>query len=151
MNKTEQLVFEKSVPLAKELCCSIYDVEFLKEGKDFILRVFIDKPGGIFISDCEAVSHKISDMLDLEDPIKQSYCLEVSSPGVSRNLKRLEHYKAAVGSTIAVKLYKSVENQKTFKGPLLSADEENIALEINGRTVKIKYNEIAKANIHVEF
>ncbi len=92
-----QRVWELSEPLAKELNLSLWDVQFVKEGADWFLRVFIDKEGGVSIDDCVDMTHALSPVLDKEDPIPQEYMLEVSSPGLERKLTRPEHFAAFVG------------------------------------------------------
>ena len=99
-----QRVWELSEPLAKELNLSLWDVQFVKEGADWFLRVFIDKEGGVSIDDCEDMTHALSPVLDKEDPIPQEYMLEVSSPGLERKLTRPEHFAAFVGRPVRARL-----------------------------------------------
>ena len=97
-----QAVWQIAEPIARELGLEIWDIRFLKEGADWFLRIFIDKEGGIDISDCENMSRAIDKPLDEADPIEQSYCLEVSSPGVERDLVRPEHFERYKGADIKV-------------------------------------------------
>lgn len=101
---TVDIVWKLAQPIAAELGLTIWDVRFLKEGADWFLRIFIDKEGGIGIEDCEAMSRAINKPLDDLDPIEQSYCLEVSSPGIDRELVRDEHFQAFLGMPVKVKL-----------------------------------------------
>ncbi len=101
---------------------SLWDVRFVKEGADYFLRVFIDKEGGVGIDDCVNVSHAIDPILDEADPIDRSYCLEVCSPGINRELTRPEHFAAFIGKPVTVRLYRAVESAKEITGQLLSYD-----------------------------
>ena len=112
--KTEQLL----EPILKELQFELYDVEFVKEAGTFYLRAFIDKEDGITINDCETVSRKLSDLLDQKDFIPDSYILEVSSPGLGRQLKKEKHFEKSIGEEVELKLFKAIEKQKEFSGIL---------------------------------
>ncbi len=130
---TVSLVWELAEPIAEELGLSLWDVRFLKEGAVWYLRIFIDKPEGVTIDDCEAMSRAIDEPLDRLDPIEQNYCLEVSSPGIERELVRDEHFEAFLGAPVMVKLIRPNENGiREFKGTLLSHDKENITIMLEG-------------------
>lgn len=108
----------------------LWDIRFLKEGADWFLRVFIDSENGITIEDCEAVSRAIDAPLDEADPIEQSYCLEVSSPGIERELVREQHFYDFLGEDIMVRMIRPLENGlKEFKGQLLSADKSTFTIK----------------------
>ena len=116
-------VREMAEPLARELNLSIWDVQFVKEGADWFLRIFIDKDGGVGIDDCVDMTHAVSPVLDKEDPIPQEYLLEVSSPGLNRKLARPEHFQAYLGQPMRVKLIRPLENgQRVLEGELLRAE-----------------------------
>ena len=147
--KVEKLIKEKVETLGYEL----YDVQYVKEGKDYFLRIFIDKPEGIDLIDCEKVNDAITDMLDEADYIKEAYFLEVSSPGIERVLRKEKHFQDHIGEEIEVKLFKPIEGKKEYTGTLESFNEHelNIILEEmneknmaidrkNIAIVKIKYN-----------
>ena len=103
----------------------LWDVRFVKEGADWFLRVFIDREeDAVSIDDCVAVSRKLSDLLDQKDPIPQSYCLEVSSPGIERELVRPEHFAAFEGAAVVLHLYQAVDGSKEIGGILLGRDED---------------------------
>lgn len=126
--KVEGLIKEKVENIGYEL----YDVEYVKEGKNYFLRIFIDKPNGIDLNDCEKVNNEINDILDTADYIKEQYFLEVSSPGVERILRKDKHLKQNIGKGILIKLFKKDENEnKEYKGILKKYDKENIILEDN--------------------
>ena len=121
--KVESLIKEK----VQDLGYKLYDIQYSKEGKDYFLRIFIDKEDGIDLNDCEKVSNEINPLLDEKDFIKEMYFLEVSSPGVERILRKDEHLKDALGKEVEVKLFKPIEKQKEFIGILENYDEEKIA------------------------
>lgn len=108
---------------------SIYDIEYVKEGKDFYLRIYIDKATGIDLNDCEKVSNAISDMLDEADLIKEQYFLEVSSPGIERILRKDKHLSENIGKIVEVKLFKPIEKQKQYVGELIEFDAEKISIK----------------------
>ena len=138
--KVESLIKEK----VQELGYELYDVQYAKEGKDYFLRVFIDKEDGIDLNDCEKVSNEINPLLDEKDFIKEMYFLEVSSPGIERVLRKDEHLKDAIGKEIEVKLFKSIEKQKEFVGVLEDYNNEKIILGLEENEKKI---EIERKNI----
>ena len=120
-----QRVWELAEPLAKELGLSLWDVQFVKEGADWFLRVFIDKEEGVSIDDCVDMTHALSPVLDKEDPISQEYLLEVSSPGLERKLTRPEHFAAYVGRPVRARLIRPLESgERELCGVLLGVDEE---------------------------
>ncbi len=125
---TVNTVWEIAEPIAQSLGLEIWDVRFEKEGADWFLRIFIDKDGGVSIDDCVDMSHAIDKPLDEADPIEQSYCLEVSSPGLERDLKRDAHFEKSLGEKIMVKLIRPVDGQREFKGILESYDNGNFEL-----------------------
>lgn len=120
----------------------LYDVEYAKEGKNYFLRIFIDKPEGIDLQDCEKVNNAINDLLDEVDYIKEQYFLEVSSPGIERILRKDKHLEQNMGTEIYIKMFKKDENgQKEYQGILQGFNEEKIILEEN---VEIERKNIAQ-------
>lgn len=134
--KTEKLL----EPIAKANGVSIYDVEYVKEGSDYYLRAYIDKPGGVNIQDCENVSRALSDVLDVEDFIPDAYILEISSPGLGRTLKKDKHLRASIGQEVEIKLYQAIDKCKEFSGILESFDEDIVCIRNgdSGRTFERK-------------
>ena len=126
--KTEQLL----APIIEKYGVEIYDVEFVKEAGEWYLRVYIDKPDGVNILDCENVSRALSDVLDEEDYIDESYILEVSSPGLGRQLKKDKHFEKSIGEKIVLKTYKAIDKCKEFEGVLVSFDSDKIVMEQDG-------------------
>ena len=148
-NNIEQKVEILLKPKIKELGYELYDVQYVKEGKDYFLRVFIDNKSGIDLNDCEKISNEINPLLDENDFIKDAYFLEVSSPGIERVLRKDEHLKDAIGEEVEVNLFKPLENNKEFVGILKDFDDEKIILECeknveidrkNIALIKIKFN-----------
>ena len=124
-SKTEQLLS----PIAEKYGVEIYDVEYVKEGSDWYLRAYIDKPEGVNIVDCENVSRALSDALDVEDFIPDAYILEVSSPGLGRALKKDKHLAKSLGAEVEVKTYKPIDGQKEFVGILKAYDADMVTIE----------------------
>lgn len=147
VDKIEELV----KPIAEELNYELYYVEYIKENGEFYLRIYIDKPeGGVSLSDCEALSRRVSDMLDVEDPISDSYYLEVSSPGLNRGLYKDEHFKKFIGRDVFVKFTGSLSGQKNIKGVLKDVDDEFITVEGETGELKVPKSKIKSANLDGE-
>ncbi len=123
-SRTEQLL----TPIAEQNGVEIYDVEYVKEGSDWYLRAYIDKPGGVNISDCENVSRALSDALDAEDFIPDAYILEVSSPGLGRTLRKDRHLEKSLGMEVEIKTYKPVDGQKEYAGILKAYDRTTVTV-----------------------
>jgi ribosome maturation factor RimP len=142
-------------PILEPKNLELVDVEYVKEGKNWFLRVYIDKPGGVDITECGEVSEELSEKLDNTDPIKEAYFLEVSSPGVERPLKTQEDFKNNVNNNIFVKLYEPIEGEKEYEGILKSFDNDLLTIEYKVKTrkkeVELPYDKIAKARLAVMF
>lgn len=146
--KTEKLI----MPVIEQNAFELVDVEFVKEGSNWYLRLYVDKEGGITIDDCELVSRAMSDILDREDYIEESYILEVSSPGLGRPLKKEKDFLRSIGSEVEIRLYKPVEKQKEFKGILKSFDKENVLIETeDGGEKSFLRSEIALIRLAFDF
>lgn len=144
MAKIEERVESLIGPRIESLGYRLYDVEFVKEGKDFYLRVYIDKDSGISLEDCEAVSNGINEVLDEADYIKEQYFLEVSSPGVERVLKKDRHLKENIGNKVQVKLFKPLAGKKVFEGLLESFSDENICIKVESQILEIERSNIGQ-------
>ena len=139
-------------PVADELGYYIWDVEFVKEGADKHLRITIDNEDGITIEDCEKFHRAIDAPLDEADPIAESYILEVSSPGIERELKYPEHIEACEGWDVELKLYAPKNGTKVYRGVLVGyTDDGDIAVEIGEEKVTFKPDEIAKIATYYDF
>ena len=146
------VVREIVTPVADEMGFFIWDVEFVKEGADKYLRITLDNEEGININDCEAFHRAIDPLLDEADPISEAYILEVSSPGIERELKYPEHIDACEGWDVEVKLYAPKNGTKQYRGVLCGYDEDgNIAVDINGDKVAFKPEEVAKISTYFDF
>jgi len=121
----------------------LYDVYYVKEGKDYYLKIIIDKDGGIDLNDCEKVNNSINDLLDEADYIKEQYFLEVSSAGLERVLRKEKHFKSEIGNVVNVKLFKPLEKQKEIEGVLKEYNDNNIVIEVNGKDITIEKENIS--------
>lgn len=132
--RVENLITSK----VEELGYNLYDVQYAKEGKDYFLRIFIDKEEGIDLSDCEKVSDGINNLLDEADYIKEQYFLEVSSPGIERILRKEKHLKETIGKEIEIKMFKPIEGKKEYTGILEEFDDEKISVTQTENNEKIQ-------------
>lgn len=147
---TAEVVRRMVQPIAEENGVFVWDVRFVKEGADWYLRVFIDREdGGVSIDDCVNVSRKLSDLLDEKDPIPQSYCLEVSSPGIERELTRPEHFEMFIGAAVVVRLYQAIDGEKEFAGILQALTEDNkiVIVDIDDKELQFDRKEVATVHI----
>ena len=150
--KITELVAEVAAPVAQEQGCTLWDVEYVREAGQWYLRLYLDKDGGVDILDCEAVSRKVSDLLDQADPIEGSYTFEVSSAGAERPLKRPSDFERFLGSPVLVKTYKPKDGRKEFAGTLAGYDNGAVLLDMGGaEPVRFEKNEVALVRLRVEF
>jgi len=139
-------------PLADELGCWVWDVEFVKEGTRKILRITIDSEDGIDINLCEQFHRAIDPLLDEADPIEEAYYLEVSSPGIERELRTQLHIDACEGWDVEVKLYAPIDGLKVFRGVLLESGENGeVRIDAKGKTLEFSRSAVAKINTYFEF
>lgn len=157
MSNVVETVNELVQPILDDNQFELVDTEFVKEGNDWFLRVFIDKEGGIDIDECVMVSERLSEKLDETDPIPQAYFLEVSSPGAERPLKTEEDLAKALSDNayIHVSLYQKVEGEKQFDGFLIALNDDEMTLKVKQKTrtkeITVKRDNIAKARLAIEF
>lgn len=145
MASIEEKVENLVKPIIENIGYELYDIEYAKEGKDYYLRIFIDKPEGITIDDCEKVNDAIKDKLDEEDYIKQQYFLEVSSPGIERILRKDKHLEQNIGKEISINLFKKdKEGKKEYQGILMSYNTDTIEIEINEKMKEVERKNISK-------
>jgi ribosome maturation factor RimP len=153
--KVTEIVEELAQPIVEGLNLELVDVEYVKEGKDWFLRVFIDSEAGVDIEECGLVSERLSEELDKEDPIPHLYFLDVSSPGAERPLKKEQDFQKAVGKQVAIKTYEPLDGEKMFEGKLLAYDGEMITLAILIKTrkkeIQIPMKKVASARLAVTF
>ncbi len=132
------------MPIIEANNLELVDVEYVKEGGDYYLRIYADKEGGITIGDCEIVNRALGDILDTEDYISDAYILEVSSPGLTRPLKKENDFKRSIGKLVDVKTYTKINGAKEFTGELIAYDEETVTIVIdNEEEIKISRKDIS--------
>ncbi len=151
-NNTEKKITELFLPIVGEKGFELADVEFVKEGPNWYLRVYIDKEGGITIDDCEMVSRTLEKKMDEADPIQQAYILEVSSPGIDRPLKKPEDFVKYAGEIVDIKLYKPLEGSKEFQGELKGMENKIITiLNEKGQELQFAQKDVASIRLAVIF
>ncbi len=138
-------------PVAEKLGLRIWDIEFIKEGGERYLRVFIDKAGGVSIEDCEAFSRAMDKLLDEADPIDESYIFEVSSAGLERRLSRPSDFEEYMGSAVTLKTFSPRDGKKEFWGNLTSYEDGDVTIDIDGEPARFEKKEIASVRLRVEF
>ena len=148
MSKITEKVTELAGPIVEEEGCSLWDVEYVREAGTRYLRIYIDKPGGVDIADCERISRRLDPILDEADPIPESYVFEVGSAGIERELKRPGDFEAFLGSEVEVKLYQPVNGQKSFVGTLVGYDNGTTTIEIGGKTLSFNKTQTAQVRLH---
>lgn len=147
----EQKAEELALPIVEGFGFELVDVEYVKEGANWYLRVYADKEGGINIDDCVLISRALEAKLDAEDFIEDAYILEVSSPGLGRPLKKEKDYLRSIGKSIDIKLYQAVEKQKEFTGILKEYSKDHIILEIDHEDMTFEMKGIANARLSLDF
>lgn len=138
-------------PICEKYSYELVDLEYRREPHGWVLRVYIDKIGGVTVEDCAYISEKISKELDIKDPIPHSYILEVSSPGLDRPLKRKRDFERHIGEKVNITLLEEIEGKKKVEGKILKVDEKNVTLKVNDSLMVIPIEKIKKAMLIVEF
>ncbi|BFH68037.1 MAG: ribosome maturation factor RimP [Paenibacillus dendritiformis] len=138
-------------PYLEENGFELVDIEYVKEGSSWYLRIFVDKEGGIDIEDCGRISEYVSQKLDEADPIEDAYFLEVSSPGAERPLKKPQDVAKSVGKHVFVTTYEPIGGLKEFEGELVSFDGETMVVQVGGKDRAIPYNKVASARLAIVF
>ena len=151
MSKLTDAVLALAEPVAAQQGCEIWDVEYVKEAGSRYLRVYIDKPDGVSIQDCEDFSRALDPILDEKDPVPDSYNFEVCSAGLERQLKRPSDFEQFMGSSVSVKLFKPVGGAKEFVGKLTGYADGAVTIDTAGTTYTFQKNEVAQVRLHVEF
>ena len=149
--KVTELVTQFAKPLVEEAGCSLWDVEYVREGAERFLRVYIDKDGGVDVADCERIHRMIDPILDEKDPIAESYHFEVCSAGIERPLKKPSDFEAFMGSPVLVKLYRPRNGLKEIPGILRGYEDGKITVEAGKETVTFEKSEVALVRLRVEF
>ena len=153
MKKITELTAELAAPAIAEQGCTLWDVEYVKEAGTWYLRILLDKEGGVDILDCEAISRKVSDLLDEADPIEGSYTLEVRSAGAERALKRPADFERFMDSPVLVKLYRNLDGRKEFAGHLTAYDEATgaVTITVGAQEMTFEKKDVALVRLRVEF
>ena len=149
--KVTELVWQFAQPIAEEAGCSIWDVEYIREGSERYLRIYIDKDGGVDIEDCEKIHRAVDPILDEKDPIAESYHFEVCSAGIERALKRPGDFERFMGSPVLVKLYRPRNGLKEIPGVLRGYEEGKVTVEAGKETITFEKSEVALVRLRVEF
>lgn len=147
MSKFDEKLTEMLTPPVEALGFELLGIEFVRAGKHSTLRVFIDSPNGITVDDCADVSHQVSAVLDVEDPINTEYNLEVSSPGLDRPLFKEQHYQAVIGETVSVRLRIPQGNRRNFKGEVVSVENGALLINVDGEEFELVIGNIEKGNL----
>ncbi len=148
---TELKIRDIAQPIADELGLAIWDVQYVKEGAEWYLRVFIDKEDGIDLDDCEAMTRPLNEKLDELDPIKDSYILEVGSAGLERELVRESHFDACTGLDVRVHLIIAADGVKDYVGTLEGYDKEKVRITVEGELKEIPLSEISYIKLYEEY
>ncbi|MBR2666692.1 MAG: ribosome maturation factor RimP [Oscillospiraceae bacterium] len=151
MGKLTDRIEAMAAPLAAEAGCTVWDVEYIKEAGNWYLRVYLDRPEGVDLNCCETVSRRLSDLLDEEDPIPDSYILEVSSPGAERVLRRPADFQRFLGEMVRLRLYRAREGRKELTGRLIAHDEDAIIIDPGDGEVQLPMSEVAQVRLYVEW
>lgn len=151
MAKIVDLVQDLAQPLAEELGLELFFIEYVKEGAEWYLRVYIDKPEGVNIDDCENMSRRLSDELDRVDPIEGQYNLEVSSPGLERPLRHEDDLRQNIGNLIQITTFAPVAGKKKMEGRLEAFEDGVLVLAVGKEELRVAYSQVAKARLAIEF
>lgn len=143
-------LFHLISPITERLGYELYHIEYLKEDGDYYLRIYIEHENGIGLKDCEKVSREVSEVLDVEDPITDQYYLEVSSPGIFRNLFTEEHYKRYQGYDVLIQSSSLINGKRKFEGILEGFDENNILINVNSEVLSIPRDKINSISLNGE-
>ena len=149
--KVTEIVAGFARPVVEAHGCELWDVEYVREGSDYFLRLYIDKESGVDISDCEAISRAVDPILDEKDPIEGSYHFEVCSAGLERALKRPSDFERFMGSPIMIKLYRPRNGLKELPGVLRGYEDGRITAECGKETITFEKSEVALVRLRVEF
>ncbi len=149
--KVTEFVASFARPIVEAHGCELWDVEYVREGSEYFLRLYLDKEGGVDINDCEAISRAVDPILDEKDPIKESYHFEVCSAGLERALKRPSDFARFMGSAVTVKLYRPRNGLKEIPGILRGYEDGKVTLEAGKETITFERSEVALVRLRVEF
>ncbi len=147
LSSRQQLIIELVTPVVEALDCELWGVECLSQGRFTLVRLYIDKDGGVGLEDCEKVSRQVSSLMDVEDPITGQYTLEVSSPGMERPLYTLAHFERYIGEKVQLKLTRKFEGRKKMTGQLVGVEGDEVVVQVDDEEFVLPIEWIDKANI----
>lgn len=151
MSSAQQQLKELLAPVVEALECELWGLEYMVQGRNATLRIYIEKEGGVGLEDCEKVSRQASSVLDVEDPISSQYTLEVSSPGMDRPLFELEHYRRSVGEKVSIKLSRKFEDRKKIIGNIVGVEDDEVVVQVDDEEYLLPLELIEKAHIIPSF
>jgi ribosome maturation factor RimP len=151
MASIQERLTELFEPVVAGLGCELWGVEYFTQGRGALLRVYIDKADGVGVDDCERVSRQVSSVLDVEDPIRSEYTLEVSSPGMDRPLFKLAQFQESIGERVALRLRQPFEGRRKFTGLLKGIENDEVVLEVDNEEYVLPFELIDKANVVPQF
>jgi len=152
--KFEKLLQEISQviePILQSQGLELVDLEYQRESRGWVLRIYLDREGGVTLDDCTAVSHEVGAVLEVKDLIPNAYILEVSSPGLTRPLKKPEDFNKFRNQLVKIKLFEPLDGRKNFKGTLLGLEEDKVRVEVDQQVFELPLTHIAKANLEIDF
>ena len=149
--KITELVAQFSLPVVESCGCTLWDVEYVREGGEWFLRLYIDKEGGVDIIDCETISRAVDPILDERDPIAESYHFEVCSAGLERTLRTAEHFAAFMDADVLVKLYRPKDGTKEFAGVLKGYNDGDVTIDYHGTELTFEKSEVALVRLRIDF
>lgn len=147
IRQAKQALYDLLEPVINALGCELVGIEYLPQGRQSVLRVYIDKAEGVTVDDCSAVSYQVSGLLDVEDPIREHYTLEVSSPGLDRLLFKAEHFVRFTGHRAKVRTRLPRDGRRNFTGLIIGCDNDTLTMEVDGEPVELPLSEIDKARL----
>ena len=151
MRRDQTHLWEMFEPVVKGMGYDLIEIEHFPNPKHGVLRLYIDKEGGVNVDDCSSVSHQISALIDVEDPVRGQFNLEISSPGADRPLRRLKDFQRFTGSLVKLKTVMPLEGQRNFKGRLLEASEDTVVIETDDEEISLPMSAVEKARIVPEY
>jgi ribosome maturation factor RimP len=138
-------------PILQSQGLELVDLEYQRESQAWVLRIYLDREGGVTLEDCTGVSHEVGAVLEVKDLIPNPYTLEVSSPGLTRPLKKPEDFNKFRNQLVKIKLYEPLEGRKNFTGTLLGLEEDRVRVEVDQQVFELPFERIAKANLEIDF
>jgi ribosome maturation factor RimP len=138
-------------PILQSQGLELVDLEYQHESQGWVLRIYLDREGGVNLDDCTGVSHEVGAVLEVKDLIPNPYILEVSSPGLTRPLKKPEDFNKFRNQLVKIKLYEPLEGRKNFKGTLLGLEDDKVRVEVDQQVFELPLKSIAKANLEIDF